>query len=241
MSRLWGWTAAVAVCCAPAPPDNAFRNQLSGACATEQGCRALTQETETRAQRCRTQAECTQARSDLAAANARLSEHVRERERAEARAQAERSAHSKEERDRLDREVAEYAQTRQQQHGERERARQQAKDREAAQRRFLGPEGRKRELVTCYEQRPPTECVDTVAKLLAATSDDRERRALIALNEKTLQREFDTAREPIVGQILCCDGTISETCVCGAKLKNCCKLRDGVCGCTPGPVGSAAP
>jgi hypothetical protein len=107
--------------------------------------------------------------------------------------------------------------------------------------RFLGAEGRKSELVRCYEQRAqPSECVDTVAKLLAATSDDRERRSLIALNEKTMQRKFDTTREPFVGQILCCDGSISETCACGGKLKNCCPRRGGVCGCTNAPTPSAA-
>ena len=132
--------------------------------------------------------------------------------------------------------MAEHAEVRQQQHKERERSRQEAKEREKAQMRFLGPEGRRRELVACYEQQAPIGCVDTVANVLAATSDDRERRSLIALNEKTMQRKFDTAREPMVGQILCCDGTISETCVCGAKLKNCCTRLGGVCGCTQGPT-----
>jgi hypothetical protein len=168
-----------------------------------------------------------------------LSVHIRERETEEARAQAERSARSKDAQDKLDREVAEHAAKRQQQQEARERSRQEAKEREQAQMRFLGPEGRKRELVACYEQHAPIGCTDTVAKVLAATADDRERRSLIALNEKTMQRKFDTAREPIVGQILCCDGTISETCVCGAKLKNCCTRRGGVCGCTQGATPKA--
>lgn len=231
MSTLWGW-AAVVVGCAPAPSDDSFRNRLARDCATEERCRALTQEAETQAQRCRTQPECTQARNNQAAASARLNEHVRERESEEARARAERSARTKAEQERHGREVAEHAEKRRQQREERERSRQEAKEREQAQMRFLGPEGRKRELVACYEQHAPVGCVDTVAKVLAATTNDRERRSLIALNEKTMQRKFDTAREPLVGQILCCDGTISETCVCGAKLKHCCPRRGGVCGCT---------
>jgi hypothetical protein len=238
MNTLWGWAAVFMVCCAPARSDDSFQNKISRACTTEQGCRALAQETEYRAQRCRTQSECTQARSDLAAANARLSAHVRERESEDARAQAERSAQAKKTQERLEREQADYAAMRQQQRDERERSKQDANDREAAHMRFLGPEGRRRDLVACYEQNGPIGCADTVAKLLAATSDERERRSLIALNEKTLQRLFDTAREPIAGQILCCDGTISETCVRGAKLKNCCKSRGGVCGCKPAPAPS---
>jgi hypothetical protein len=233
MSTLWGW-AAVVVGCAPAPSDDSFRSRLSTDCATEERCRALTEETKTRAQRCRTEYECTQARNNQAAAAARLNEHVREREREEARALAERSARTKEVQERHDREVAAHAEKRQQQHAEREQSRQEATEREKAHMRFLGPEGRRRELVACYEQHAPIGCGDTVAKVLAASADDRERRSLIALNEKTMQRKFDTAREPIVGRILCCDGTIPETCVCGGKLKNCCGRHGGVCGCTPG-------
>jgi hypothetical protein len=168
-----------------------------------------------------------------------LSVHVRERESEEARAQAERSARSKEARGKLDREVAEHAEKRQQQRAERERSGEEAKEREQAQMRFLGPEGRRRELVACYEQHAPIGCTATVAQVLAASSDDRERRSLIALNEKTMQRKFDTAHEPMVGQILCCDGTIPETCVCGAKLKTCCTRHGGVCGCTQGATTTA--
>jgi hypothetical protein len=161
-----------------------------------------------------------------------LHEHVRQRESEEARARAEHEARSKEAQAKHGREVAEHAEKRQQQREERERSRQEATERENAHLRFLGPEGRKRELVACYEQHAPIGCRDTVAKVLAASSDDRERRSLIALNEKTMQRKFDTAREPIIGQVLCCNGTIPETCVCGAKLKNCCTRHGGVCGCT---------
>jgi hypothetical protein len=232
MSTFWGWAAAVVVSCAPARSDDSFQNKLASACATEAGCRTLAQETETRAQRCRVQSECDQARSDLELANTRLRALVREREAGEARAKAERSARSKEEHDKHDREVAEHAEKREQQRSERERSKREAKEREAAHLRFLGPEGRKKELVACYERRIPIECTPTVADLLAAASDDRERRALITLNEKTMQRAFDKAPGPAVGQILCCDGAASTTCACGGKLKNCCPRRGGVCGCT---------
>jgi hypothetical protein len=162
-----------------------------------------------------------------------LDERVREREGADARSQAERSQRSKQEQEQHDREVAEHAEKRAQQSEQRERAKQEGRDREAAHLRLLGPEGRKRELVTCYERHSAIECTDTVAKLLVASSDDRERRALIALNEKTMQRQFDSRRMPSVGRILCCDGAVSETCACGGKLKNCCPRRGGVCGCAP--------
>lgn len=239
MSRLWGWAAALLVCCAPARPDDTFRNAISRACVTEEGCRALTHEAETRALECRTEADCMQARSNLALANTRLSAHVRARQSEEARRQAERSARAKEQQEEVNREAAEYAKQRQQQREERERSRQEGKEREAAHLRFLGPEGRRRELVACYEQHAPLECTDTVAKLLAAAADERERRSLIALNEKTMQRRFDTTRDPPVGQILCCDGAVSETCACGGKLKNCCPKRGGVCGCVGAPTPSA--
>lgn len=241
MSTFWGW-AAIVVACAPAPADDAFQKRLEKECATEEACRAFTNEAENRARRCRSEEECQQAQRDAAAANAQLSERIAERERAQARAQTDRSERAKQDREAQDREVAEYATKRQEQRQERERTKQEASDREAAHRRFLGPEGRKKELVACYESRPPVECADTVAKLLAAASDDRERKALIALNEKTLQRLFDKPHEPFAGQLLCCDGAVSETCACGGKLKSCCAKRGGVCGCAvpPAPGDQAA-
>jgi hypothetical protein len=235
MSALWGW-AAIVVCCAPAHSDDSFQKRLARDCATEATCRVFTSEAENRARHCRSEAECTQARSDAALANAQLSERIRERESADAETQADRSARSKQDQEAHDREVAEYASKRQEQRAERERSKQEASDREAAQRRFLGPEGRKKELVSCYESHPPIECADTVAKLLAAATDDRERKSLIALNEKTLQRLFDKAHEPFAGQILCCDGAVAATCGCGGKLKNCCTRRGGVCGCAALPT-----
>ena len=241
MKAFWGW-AAIVVGCAPARADDSFQKRLEKECATEATCRAFTNEAENRARRCRDEAECAAAQRDAEAANAQLSERIAERERAEEQAQADRTARSKQDQEAQDREVADYASKRQEQQKERERTKQEASDREAAHRRFLGPEGRKRELVACYDSRPPIECSDTVAKLLAAASDERERKALIALNEKTLQRLFDKAREPFAGQLLCCDGAISETCACGGKLKNCCTRRGGVCGCAapPAPGNQAA-
>lgn len=238
MSTLWGWATAVVICCAPARSDDSFQNKIARVCTSEEGCRALTHETQTRAQRCRSESECTKARSDLAAVTARLNAHVREREDAENRAQVDRSARLKAEHDQHDRDLAEYAQKRELQREERERSKQDANEREAAHLRFLGPEGRKRELVGCYEQRTPIECTSAVAKLLAAASDERERRALITLNEKTMQRRFDAAREPFAGQILCCDGSVSQRCACGGKLKDCCPKRSGICGCVPSPPPS---
>lgn len=241
MSTFWGWTALV-LCCAPARSDDAFQRRLAEECATEATCRAFTNQAENRARHCRSEAECTEAKRDSAAANAQLAERIAERERGEAEARADRSARSKKERETQDREVAEYASKRQEQRQERERTKQEASDREAAHLRFLGPEGRKKELVSCYESRPPIECSDTVAKLLAAAADERERKSLIALNEKTLQRLFDKAHEPFAGQLLCCDGAVSETCGCGGKLRNCCARRGGVCGCAalPPPGNQAA-
>jgi hypothetical protein len=241
MSAFWGW-AAIAVSCAPAPPDDAFEKQLARGCATEAECRVFTNEAENRARRCRTDAECKQAKSDSAAANAALAERIQERQSSETQELAERSARSKQDQEAHDREVAEYASKRQQQRDERERSKQEASDREAAHLRFLGPEGRKKELISCYEVRPPTECADTVSKLLRAATDERERKSLVALNEKTLQKVFDRAREPFAGELLCCDGSSSETCGCGGKIKNCCTRRGGVCGCAPprAPGGQAA-
>jgi len=233
--RIWWGFAAIVLSCAPAPRDDSFQKRIAG-CATEAECRALSQEAEARALRCRTQPECDQARSDAAAADAKLSAVVREREQSDERAREERTLASQKEREAHDREVAEYAEKRQVQQKERERSKQEASDREAAHRRFLGPEGRKKELTACYDAEPPIECADTVAKLLAAAADERERRALITLNEKTLQRLFDKAREPFPGQLLCCDGAVSETCGCGGKLKNCCTKRGGVCGCAARPA-----
>lgn len=241
MSTSRGWAAAILLSCAPAPKDDAFQTKMSQACATEAGCRKLAQETEFRAQRCREQAECTRAQADLAAANERLDALVRERESADARAREERDASSKQEQAKRDQEFSEHAQKRQLDREQRERSKHEAKEREAAHFRFLGPEGRRRELVACYEQRGPIPCTDIVAKLLAASSDDRERRALVTLNEKTLQRHLDKAGAPIAGQLLCCDGTISETCACGGKLKNCCPRRGGVCGCVAPPADTAQP
>lgn len=232
--RTWWGIAALALGCAPAPRDDSFQNRIAG-CATEAECRQVSQEAEARAQRCRTEPECEQARSDAAAADAKLAARIREREESDERAREERNLASQKEREAHDREVAEYAEKRKLQREERERSKQEAADREAAHRRFLGPEGRKKELTGCYEQRPPIECSDTVVKLLAAASDERERRALITLNEKTLQRLFDKTKEPFAGQLLCCDGAVSETCGCGGKLKNCCTKRGGVCGCAARP------
>jgi hypothetical protein len=169
-----------------------------------------------------------------------LKAHVSRRESERAKAQAEQAARSKEQQDQHAREVADHAGHRQQQREERERSRQQATEREAAHLRFLGPEGRKRELVTCYEQHALLGCADTALKLFAATADERERRAFVVLNEKLMQQQFKTASEPVAGQLLCCDGSVAATCTCGPKLKNCCTGRGGTCGCTPASATSAA-
>jgi hypothetical protein len=114
---------------------------------------------------------------------------------------------------------------------EAERAKAEKDEAESRRLRLLGPDGRRKTLLACYAEYVPTGCTETVSKVLAAADTDAERDKLIALNEKTLQQEFDKSVKPPPGDIVCRDLTVSDACVCGSKLSGCCSGHGGVLGC----------
>ena len=54
----------------------------------------------------------------------------------------------------------------------------------------------------------------------------------LARSPDLLAAQLDLARAPgHTGAAVCCDGTLSPSCLCGRPLRGCCSWHGGVCGC----------
>lgn len=225
-----------------------FPEKLKTGCPDEPSCRALVREAQSRVDRCAPNTigriRCSDARADLRMAQSLLRDHERARISAEnerRRRELEQRSREDAERRAIEREQVERAKAEAAEAEEKRRAEQKAawraeQDARAAKRRedelryfrLVGPVAREKELRACLAER--LSCPDLLLTLLEVV-DAGERQKLLSLNERLLQQSFNSAPTPPRGSILCCDGTVSDSCVCGGRLQGCCSSHGGVCGC----------
>ncbi len=96
----------------------------------------------------------------------------------------------------------------------------------------LKPWDRAAQLATCA--RDETKCPEkqSLDIFLEAAASDVERQNLTAvwkLNQRP--KESQALQDPQAHAVMCCDGTLSPSCVCGGPMRDCCGRHRGVCGC----------
>lgn len=201
---------------------------------------------------------CSDARADLTVAQAMLAQREREREaQRDAEEQRKRDALEQHDRDRqaqadrarADQERAEFELRQRAEADQRAReaeAQKKIADAEAAEverLRLLGAKGRENELRQCYKENPGSTCRALLTELFKAASDDPEKEHLAQLDQRlanppvpstgTSRSSSGTSRSSSGsgGSVVCNDGSLSPSCVCGGSLRGCCSHHGGVAGC----------